>query len=171
MTLQPCGTPAAYLRHWRRGEDPCTPCKEAHRAHNKENARKVRASSRNLPPCTVCGGPRKPRRGVHGWCNACTLRWQYAGKPDSGPPPPPTPEETHARRVAASRINGKKGGDVSQQQREIDRAARAGGWHINTSPQTAVRACEVVRFYALAADVDELLDALGLTEVALERVA
>ena len=30
---QPCGTPAAYQRHIRRGEKPCEPCREAWRAY------------------------------------------------------------------------------------------------------------------------------------------
>lgn len=28
-SLEPCGTRAAYMRHRRRNEDPCGPCKEA----------------------------------------------------------------------------------------------------------------------------------------------
>lgn len=28
--LAPCGTDAAYRRHWRRGEKPCRPCTTAH---------------------------------------------------------------------------------------------------------------------------------------------
>lgn len=27
--LQPCGTKGAYMRHIRKGEKPCTPCKKA----------------------------------------------------------------------------------------------------------------------------------------------
>jgi hypothetical protein len=33
--LKPCGTDAAYSRHLKRGEDPCDPCKEAHREGNR----------------------------------------------------------------------------------------------------------------------------------------
>lgn len=29
---QPCGTAAAYRRHYDRGEQPCDPCREAHNA-------------------------------------------------------------------------------------------------------------------------------------------
>jgi len=31
--LQPCGTPAAYQRHVRRGEQPCDACREANRTY------------------------------------------------------------------------------------------------------------------------------------------
>ena len=37
--LKPCGTPAAYRRHKRRGEEACGPCKEAVRV--KEGSRKA----------------------------------------------------------------------------------------------------------------------------------
>lgn len=37
--LQPCGTPAAYQRHWRRGERPCRPCVEAHYASRPDTYR------------------------------------------------------------------------------------------------------------------------------------
>lgn len=33
---EPCGTPAAYRRHKRRGEDPCDPCKAAWSAKQHE---------------------------------------------------------------------------------------------------------------------------------------
>ena len=33
---QPCGTPAAYQRHLRVGEPPCTPCLHAHTARRRE---------------------------------------------------------------------------------------------------------------------------------------
>lgn len=35
--LQPCGTNAAYQRHKRKNEYPCTPCLEAHAEHNRSN--------------------------------------------------------------------------------------------------------------------------------------
>lgn len=34
--LKPCGTNAAYNRHIARNEDPCEPCKAAHREHTAE---------------------------------------------------------------------------------------------------------------------------------------
>lgn len=33
--LQPCGTEAAYQRHWRSGQQPCDPCRRAHNANNR----------------------------------------------------------------------------------------------------------------------------------------
>lgn len=33
--LRPCGTPAAYRRHIRRGEDVCKLCRKAHAAYEK----------------------------------------------------------------------------------------------------------------------------------------
>lgn len=32
--LEPCGTNAAYIRHVRRKEDACVPCREAHGRYN-----------------------------------------------------------------------------------------------------------------------------------------
>lgn len=37
--LKPCGTWAAYMRHKRRGEDPCSKCREA--ARDQKNGRKA----------------------------------------------------------------------------------------------------------------------------------
>jgi hypothetical protein len=34
--LKPCGTPAAYKRHWRRSEPPCVACVAAHRRERAE---------------------------------------------------------------------------------------------------------------------------------------
>jgi len=50
--LQPCGTNAAYQRHRRAGEYPCTPCLEAHaknvsEAKKKRKRRETRASRRS----------------------------------------------------------------------------------------------------------------------------
>jgi hypothetical protein len=38
-SLKPCGTPAAYTRHRRRGEQPCQACKRAHADHAAQRAR------------------------------------------------------------------------------------------------------------------------------------
>jgi hypothetical protein len=38
--VKPCGTEAAYKRHWRRGEVPCEPCRRA--AVRADAARKAR---------------------------------------------------------------------------------------------------------------------------------
>lgn len=40
--LAPCGTPAAYMRHRRNGEDACEPCREANRLKSAESNRKRR---------------------------------------------------------------------------------------------------------------------------------
>ena len=34
--LAPCGTRAAYIRHRKRGEEPCDPCKDANNADSRE---------------------------------------------------------------------------------------------------------------------------------------
>lgn len=44
---QPCGTPAAYRRHIRHGETPCTTCVEAIREHDRN--RKPRTTPPTLP--------------------------------------------------------------------------------------------------------------------------
>jgi hypothetical protein len=43
--LQPCGTPAAYARHKKAGEEPCEACHEAELAYRREWKRKRRAGS------------------------------------------------------------------------------------------------------------------------------
>lgn len=87
----PCGTDAAYQRHYRqglRGDQIDPACRAAHSARGAAGHRKARARHQDLPPCTACEGPRKPREGAHGWCTACLLRWVRAERPDDGPPPP-----------------------------------------------------------------------------------
>lgn len=37
--LQPCGTRAAYQRHYRNGEKPCRPCRDAYNSYQSEYAR------------------------------------------------------------------------------------------------------------------------------------
>jgi formamidopyrimidine-DNA glycosylase len=70
QNLQPCGTYAAYLRHWKRQERPCEPCQKAQRAYsrrrylaNPEAAKQAakrwhqehRPISKNAHPCAYCG--------------------------------------------------------------------------------------------------------------------
>lgn len=43
--LKPCGTHAAYQRHRKRGESPCTACKDAEAAYVRERAKAKRQSS------------------------------------------------------------------------------------------------------------------------------
>lgn len=44
VALQPCGTYAAFRRHVRADEDPCEPCREASRAHQRKARRKENAA-------------------------------------------------------------------------------------------------------------------------------
>lgn len=53
MTLKPCGTPAAFARHRRRGEKPCGECREAENSYQR-----VRSDSNTEV---------QPRRGVPTW--------------------------------------------------------------------------------------------------------
>ena len=41
----PCGTPAAYRRHFRRGENPCAACKDADRLHRAERVARSRVAA------------------------------------------------------------------------------------------------------------------------------
>ena len=40
--INPCGIPAAYLRHWKAKEAACEPCKLAHRAKSRKAQAKYR---------------------------------------------------------------------------------------------------------------------------------
>ena len=40
--LKPCGTHAAYMRHYYRQEEPCEACREAHRVYSREAVRRFR---------------------------------------------------------------------------------------------------------------------------------
>jgi hypothetical protein len=48
-TLQPCGTPAAYARHIKRGEEPCDPCREANNAYARHYRRRRKRKSTGRP--------------------------------------------------------------------------------------------------------------------------
>jgi hypothetical protein len=41
--LKPCGTPAAFMRHRRAGEEPCHPCREAMNQAARESKARRRA--------------------------------------------------------------------------------------------------------------------------------
>jgi len=84
--LRPCGTEAARQRHRHRGEPVDEACEQAHLIYQRDWERAARARTGDLPPCTACDGPRKPRQGAHGWCSACYNRWLDAGQPTDGPP-------------------------------------------------------------------------------------
>lgn len=62
---QPCGTKAAWQRHWRKGEPPCELCAQVHKPRTN---RPGRAPSR---PCgTMAAWARHKRRGEPP-CQAC----------------------------------------------------------------------------------------------------
>lgn len=67
--LSPCGTPAAYDRHIRRGEPVDDACREAHNADNRAKRERTRAKGP-----VVCGtrrGYQKHRRNGEEACDAC----------------------------------------------------------------------------------------------------
>lgn len=43
--------------------------------------------SRPTITCTSCSRQRPHK--AHGWCTGCYMRWDRAGRPDTGPPAPP----------------------------------------------------------------------------------
>lgn len=51
MTRQPCGTPAAYLRHTRHGEPPCDPCRHAWNTYYRAR-RAAKKSAKSLDSLT-----------------------------------------------------------------------------------------------------------------------
>lgn len=115
--LQPCGTPAAYLRHKRHGEEPCARCRQAHRLYRLRTGRAYRARA----PIGRCGGCDRDRPLLqHRWCGSCNTRWYDAGKPESGPPPLPTPEE-----LRAIRCRNAQQGRLSLM---LNQAIARGGW-------------------------------------------
>ena len=72
--LQPCGTLAAYRRHVRAEEIPCTPCLEAKREANRryEASRSPRPSRpRALKPCGTRAAYARHLRNGEKACDAC----------------------------------------------------------------------------------------------------
>lgn len=63
----PCGTPAAYRRHLRHKEDPCTACKKAKRdeaRQQRDEARKLEALQHpTQPPLVAAPAPAAPLPG------------------------------------------------------------------------------------------------------------
>lgn len=70
--LEPCGTIGAAFRHWKAGEKPCEPCREARRAYDREYKRKRRAAN---PP------ERKPRKSQPCGTRAAAQRHYARGEP------------------------------------------------------------------------------------------
>lgn len=74
--LKPCGTLAAYRRHYLHGEKPCEPCAEANRAYQKELYRQRNPNPRptGRPETAKCGtrsGYMAHRRRNELACQAC----------------------------------------------------------------------------------------------------
>ena len=63
--LAPCGTPAAWQRHWRKGEPPCELCAEVHKPRPKRTGR---VPSR---PCGTYSAAVRHRRHGEEPCAAC----------------------------------------------------------------------------------------------------
>lgn len=71
MKRQPCGTRAAYMRHWRNGEEACGPCKDAAAGGPPKRPRQSKTSNvetRKYDEVIAANEPkilwRKNRRGV-----------------------------------------------------------------------------------------------------------
>lgn len=47
--VAPCGTVAAFWRHYRRKETPCDPCREAHREWGRRADRRRKGQPEDLP--------------------------------------------------------------------------------------------------------------------------
>lgn len=67
--LAPCGTPAAYDRHTRKGEPIDDACREAHNAKNRE--KRAQARARGPVECGTRRGYQKHRRYGEEACAAC----------------------------------------------------------------------------------------------------
>lgn len=70
--LEPCGTIGAAFRHWKAGEKPCEPCREARRAYDREYKRRRRAAN---PPAP------KPRKSQPCGTRAAAQRHYSRGEP------------------------------------------------------------------------------------------
>ena len=82
--VAPCGTPAAYHRHIRRGEPVDESCRQAMRAE----ARTRQAAKPKIAKQTVCACGCGLPVFCKGYASGCYKRWVNAGRPASGPPPP-----------------------------------------------------------------------------------
>jgi hypothetical protein len=75
--LAPCGTEAAYQRHYRWKEAACEPCKRAHsQAELERRARKVqRRPASQAPACGTARGYRQHQRRHEETCGPCRAAW------------------------------------------------------------------------------------------------
>jgi hypothetical protein len=72
--LKPCGTPAAYRRHLRRGETPCQECKRAETEYQQSRpAYRARhpVSRGPLQPCGTYAGYERHRHRGERICEEC----------------------------------------------------------------------------------------------------
>lgn len=83
--LKPCGTPAAYVRHKSRGEEPCDLCVIAQRTESRERYRELlrtgQRKGRELKPCgTHAAFVRHKKRGepVDDACAIAESEYQHA---------------------------------------------------------------------------------------------
>lgn len=65
---QPCGTPAAYHRHRRNGEEACRPCKDAINTRNVKSPYPPRVAE-----CGTASGADRHRRAGEEICERCRL--------------------------------------------------------------------------------------------------
>lgn len=68
--LKPCGTNAAYVRHFKRHEDPCAACTEARREYVAEH-RKSRTRRRAEAKCGTYPGAVRHYRNKEPACSKC----------------------------------------------------------------------------------------------------
>lgn len=71
--LKPCGTPAAWRRHKRHGEEPCAACREAHSAEVAKYKRRGPVGPRELLPCGTEAAARRHRRRGEPLCFPCRV--------------------------------------------------------------------------------------------------
>lgn len=69
--LKPCGTPAAYRRHIRHGEEACAACLKAHSVDVLAFQRRGPAAPRELMPCGSDGGYHRHKRRKEPACVPC----------------------------------------------------------------------------------------------------
>ncbi|GAA0200281.1 hypothetical protein GCM10009526_23660 [Glutamicibacter creatinolyticus] len=76
--LQPCGTVAAYQRHYRNREPVCDECKDAHRAYNRERAaiRNPDKKPRELKPCGTYPAYKRHLARRTEPCEPCREAWR-----------------------------------------------------------------------------------------------
>ena len=89
--LLPCGTHAAYIRHQKRGEAPCSPCVAAYRKFCRESGR--------LRTRTLRDNPRATRS--YDWCGSAS---SYVRHRRRGERPCAKCRAAHAARIAKYRL-------------------------------------------------------------------